>query len=102
MHQEAKDALTQWLVEPGGSMPHSQGLSYNPYPEQNKPNSSLVLILLRSILILSSHLRLSFPVGLPIYFFKALLLYFILATCPAHINLLDLITLNILGERYKL
>ena len=26
----------------------------------------------------------------------------ILATCPAHLNLLDLITLTILGERYKL
>ena len=25
-----------------------------------------------------------------------------LATCPAHLNLLDLITLTILGERYKL
>ena len=25
---------------PGGSMPHSQGLSNNPYPEVNQPNSS--------------------------------------------------------------
>ena len=28
------------LMEPGGSMPRSQGLSNNPYPEPNKPNSS--------------------------------------------------------------
>ena len=33
---------------------------------------------------------------------KALLLYSILATCPVLLNLLDLITLSILGERYKL
>ena len=33
---------------------------------------------------------------------KALLPSSILATCPAHLNLLDLITLTILGERYKL
>ena len=25
-------------MEPGGSMPHSQGLSNNPYPELNQPN----------------------------------------------------------------
>ena len=25
-------------MEPGGSMPHSQGLSNNPYPEPNQPN----------------------------------------------------------------
>ena len=30
--------LTPWLMEPGGSMPHSQGLSINPYPELNQPN----------------------------------------------------------------
>ena len=27
--------LTPWLMEPGGSMPHSQGLSNNTYPESN-------------------------------------------------------------------
>ena len=46
-----------------------------------------------------SHL---FPVGLPVKILKALLPSSILATCPAHLNLLDLITLTILGERYKL
>ena len=33
---------------------------------------------------------------------KALLPSSFLVTCPAHLNLLDLITLTILGERYKL
>ena len=54
-------------------MPHSQGLSNNPYPE---PNQLKIL--------------------------KALLPSSILATCHAHLNILDLITLTILGERYKL
>ena len=30
--------LTPWLMEPGGSMLHSQGLSNNPYPEPNQLN----------------------------------------------------------------
>ena len=33
-------SLTPWLMEPAGSMPHSQGLSNNSYPEPNQPNSS--------------------------------------------------------------
>ena len=64
-------------------------------------------ISLRSFLMLSSHLRLGlpkghFPAGVPVKLFTVPLPSFILATCPAHLNLLDLITLNILGERYKL
>ena len=52
---------------------------------------------------MSSHLRLDlpkgiFPVGLPVKMLKAHLPSSILATCPAHMNLLDLITLTILGE----
>ena len=31
--------LATWLMEPGGSMPHSQGLSNNTFPEPNQPNS---------------------------------------------------------------
>ena len=57
-------------------------------------------------LILSSHLRLGlpglFPIGLPVTILKALLPSSILDTCPAHLNLLDLHTPTILGERYKL
>jgi hypothetical protein len=80
-------------------MQYSKGLSSNPYPEPNQPISS------RSILILSFHLRLGFlkglfPVGLPVNILKAVLPTFILATWPAHLTLLDLITLNVLGERY--
>ena len=32
--------VTPWAIEPGGFMPHSQGLSNNPYLEPNQPNSS--------------------------------------------------------------
>ena len=31
-------SLTPWLMEPEGSMPYSQVLSNNPYPEPNQPN----------------------------------------------------------------
>ena len=37
--QELGYILTPWLMEPGGSMPHSQGLSNNSLPESNQPNS---------------------------------------------------------------
>ena len=40
-----------------------------------------------------------FPVGLPVNILKAVLPSSILATCPAHLSLLDLITLTILGEQ---
>ena len=43
-----------------------------------------------------------FPIGLPVKILKALLPSSILTTCPAHLNFLDLITLIILGEQYKL
>ena len=56
--------LIPWLMEPGGSMQHSQRFSNNPYPEPNQANSSYRYLCLRSILILSSHLRLGLPEGL--------------------------------------
>ena len=39
-----------------------------------------------------------FPVDLPVKILKALLPSSILATCPAHLNLLDLITLTIINR----
>ena len=63
----------------------------------------IIPIFLRSILIVSSHLRLGlhkglFPVGLPIRILKESYLL----PWRAHVNFLDLITLTILVERYKL
>ena len=43
-----------------------------------------------------------FAVGLPVKILKELLPSSFRATWPAHLNILDLIILTILGERYKL
>ena len=68
---------------------------------------ALIPIPSRFILKLSSHLPLGlpkglFPVGVPVKILKELLSSSILAIWPAHPSFLDLITLTILGERYKL
>ena len=60
----------------------------------------------RSVLILSTHLRLGlpsghFPSGFPTKTLYTPLSSPIRATCPAHLILLDFITRTILGEEYK-
>ena len=94
-------------MEPGGSMSHSQGPFNNPYPDRINPTTRIdtYLFKVHSNIVFPSTLGLPkglFPVGLPVKILKDLLPSPILATCPAHLNLLDLITLTILGERYKL
>jgi hypothetical protein len=92
-------------MEPEGSLPCSQEPSTGPYPEPYKSNPHHP-ISIRSILILSTDLRLGlpsglFPSGLPTNILYAFLVFPIRATCPAHLTLLDLIILIILGEEYK-
>jgi hypothetical protein len=84
----------------GSSMPHPQGPSNNPYPEPSQPNPSYII----SILTMSSNPGLGlcrglFPMSLPLNILKALLPSSILATCPDHLNVLDLITMTTFGER---
>ena len=60
----------------------------------------------RSVLILSTHLRLGLPSGLLPSGFQNKILYTplsspIRATCPGHLIILDFITRTILGEEYK-
>ena len=90
--------LTPWLMEPAGSMPHSQRLSNYLYPE---PNQFLVLtpISLGWNIILATHIciglpRYLFPVGLPVKILKASLLSFFMALCTAHLDLIILTTLD--------
>jgi len=77
-----------------------------PVLSQINPVHFPVQLLVRSILILSSYLRL----GLPSCLFSssfltktlyAFLLCSTLATCPTHLILLDLMTQTMLGEEYR-
>ena len=95
-------------MESGDTMPHSQGLSNNPYPEPDQPNSLywyLFFFKIYSNIVLPSTPRTSWrylSYRLPVKILKALLPSSLLATWPAYLNLLDLVTLTILGEWYKL
>jgi hypothetical protein len=92
-------------MEPEGSSPCSQEPSpLVPTLSQIDP-VHIIPSYLRYILILSTHLRLGLPSGLFPYGFSTEILYaFFLpmrATFPDRLSL-DLITLIILGEEYKL
>ena len=88
-----------------GSFTHSQIPATCPYPEPAR-SSPYPHISWRSILLLSSHLRLGLPSGLFPSGFHTKTLYTplpspISTTWPAHLIILDFITRTILGEENR-
>jgi hypothetical protein len=94
------------LMEPENWFPCSQEHSTGPYfePDQSSPYHP-TLRLLRSILILSTQLRLGLPSGL--FWFShqypiSIPNHSMRGTCSTHLILPDFIILIILGEQYRL
>jgi hypothetical protein len=92
--------VSQHFIEPNGSLSHSQELFWATPIQSIPPNP----ISARSIIILSTHFHLGlhsslFPSGFPTNNLCAFPFH---STFPAHLILLDLIILIILGEEYKI
>ena len=95
------EALTPWLMNPEVQCRIHKGPPIIPNLSLINP----IFFKIYSNIILPSTPSLPkdlFPAGVPVKILKALLPFSILATLPVLLRLLDLITLTMLGERYKL
>jgi hypothetical protein len=89
------------------SLSRSQEPSIGPYPEPNQSNRYHPILSPKIHFNIVHYLRLGlpndlFPSAFPSNILYAFLFSTIRATCPTHLILLDLMTLIILGEEYKL
>jgi hypothetical protein len=94
-------------MEPESSLPCSQKPSTGPNPEPDQSSTYHASYLSKIHLVLSTHLRPDlpsglFPSGFPTNILSELLFSFIRATCPAHLIILHLIILILLGEEHQL
>jgi hypothetical protein len=93
-------------MEPEGSLPHSQELSTFLYPEQDQfsPHHTILSLQHPYTCYPPTH-DLVFLVSLSLCLFYSkvytALIFRIRTTCPAHLILLDLVILVILGEDQK-
>jgi len=89
-----------------GSIPHSQVPATCPYGEPDRASTYSTTHFLKIHLNVIPHLRLGlpsclFPKGFPTRILYTSLLSPMRATCPTHLNFLNLVTRKILGEQYR-
>ena len=93
-------------MKPESSRSHWEGLSNNPFQSRINPIPCIDTYFFKfhpniALAFKSRPSKGLFPINLPVKILREFLHPFIMATWPAYLNLLDLITLSILGERYK-